>query len=110
MIDKLLKLRQDTEEMMMHKKPMLRPGVGEEANHILFVEGLSNTTSHSKLISLFANFAGFKEVRHVPEKRVAFIEFDMDMQAATALQEMNGHSFREDNGETTTLRITFAKR
>jgi hypothetical protein len=112
MIDKLLKLRQDTDEMMMNRRVARPGGVGgdQETNNILFVEGLSRVTSHNKLISVFSGFAGFKEVRHIPEKQVAFIEFDNDMQAAQALQEMNGHSFKENNGETTNLRISFAKR
>lgn len=41
---------------------------------------------------------------------MAFIEFENDNYAAMSLQEMNGHSFKEGNGETTVLRISFAKR
>lgn len=76
----------------------------------MFVEGLSKVTRQSKLVELFSGFLGFKEVRHIAEKQVAFIEFENDNYAAMSLQEMNGHSFKEGNGETTVLRISFAKR
>jgi hypothetical protein len=41
---------------------------------------------------------------------VAFIEFENDDEAGMAMQASLGHKILENNGESTTLRITFSKR
>ena len=81
-----------------------------ETNNILYVEGLSKVTQTPVLNEWFSRFLGFKEVRHIPEKQVAFIEFENDDEAGMAMQASLGHKIMENNGESTTLRITFSKR
>lgn len=74
------------------------------------VEGLSKVTPTQTLQSLFEHYPGFKDVNHIVQKQVAFIEFETDDMAAAAMRSLNGYSFKEANGETSTLRVTFAKR
>jgi U2 small nuclear ribonucleoprotein B'' len=59
---------------------------------------------------LFENYPGFKDVNHVVQKNVAFIEFDSDEYAGGAMARLNGFSFQDSNGEKVTLKISFAKR
>lgn len=94
---------------MAYKKPM-KGALDQESNNILFIEGLSQQTSSSYLNDLFTTFPGFKETRHIAEKLLAFVEFDEDHNAAAALHSLDGFSFKEKNGDTTVLRISFAKR
>ena len=103
-------MRHDNEEMMSFKKAMKGTANGEEANSTLFIEGLAKITPTALLNDLFVNLPGFKEVRHINEKQVAFVEFESEDQSGGALQLLNGYNFKETNGETTTLRISFAKR
>ena len=78
-MDKLLKLRADTEEMNVFKKSAM-PSAADtnELNHVLFVEGLSKVTPTLVLNNLFEKHAGFKEVRHIVERQVAFVEFETE--------------------------------
>ena len=62
------------------------------------------------LNDIFSTYPGFREVRHIPERQVSFVEYDADDHAGMALQALNGYSNKENNGETTILRISFAKR
>ena len=95
--------------MMAYKKPA-KGSLDVESNNILFIEGLSPVTSSSQLNELFTSFPGFKETRHIVEKMVAFVEFDDDHNSSAALSSLDGFSFKEKNGDTTVLRISFAKR
>lgn len=74
------------------------------------VEGLSKITQTNLLQNLFERYPGFKDVNHIVPKQVAFIEFETDDFATSAMMAMNGYSFKESDGETTTLRVTYAKR
>ena len=107
LIDKFLRMRQDTEEMQVFKK---KAGGVEEANNTLFIEGLAKVTKTEVLNELFSGKPGFKEVRHVVEKMVAFVEFENEEHAGLAMMALQGFAIKENNGENTTLRISFAKR
>ena len=110
-IDKFLKLREATEEMMSFRK--LAPGgLDAEANSTLFVEGLSKRTSTALLNELFSQavVSGFKEVRHIVEKEVAFVEYEDEHTASMAMQALQGYNIKESSGETTVLSISYAKR
>lgn len=110
-IDKFLKLREATEEMMSLRK--LAPGsMDTEANSTLFVEGLSKRTSTTLLNEVFSQavVSGFKEVRHVVEKEVAFIEYEDEHTAAAAMQALQGYNVKESSGEISVFMISFAKR
>jgi hypothetical protein len=70
-------MRQDTEELINAAKKSQGLGVLEsEANNVLFVEGLSRVTQTNVLNNLFQTYPGFREIRHIAEKNVAFVEFD----------------------------------
>ena len=110
-IDKFLRLREATEEMLSYKK--LAPGALDgEANNTLFVEGLSKWTPTALLEELFSQavVSGYKEVRHFPEKAVAFVEYENEHVAAMAMQALQGYNIKESGGELTVLQISFAKR
>ncbi len=113
MIDKLLKMRQDSEDMPLGKGKTGRLGIiGEQvSNTKLMVEGLTKTTPTQILQSLFDSYPGFKDVNHIVQKQVAFIEFETDDMAAYAMGQRNGYTFVEPGtGEHVTLKVTFAKR
>jgi RNA recognition motif-containing protein len=61
------------------KPPTLTP------NNILFIENLSTNISEPMLKNLFAQYLGFREVRILSGKGIAFIEYDNEINAGTAL-------------------------
>eukprot|EP00347_Sterkiella_histriomuscorum_P001104 403373310 len=117
-IDKFLKLRSDNEEMQnLRGGPSIQKIAGfsvngQESNNLLFIEGLSKRTPTSILNEIFSQavIGGFKEVRHIAEKEVAFVEYEDDHVASIAMNALQGYQIKESNGETTVLSISFAKR
>ena len=63
----------------LKKTPILTP------NNILFIENLSTNISEPMLKNLFAQYLGFREVRILSGKGIAFIEYDNELNAGTAL-------------------------
>jgi hypothetical protein len=57
----------------------------EPPNSILFVENLPEQANDKMLAALFSQYPFFKEVRMVPGKRVAFVEFEHEVHATTAM-------------------------
>jgi hypothetical protein len=55
----------------------------------LLVEGLGKATPTQMLQNLFENFPGFKDVNHVVQKQLAFIEFETDDYAGSAMIQLN---------------------
>ncbi len=63
----------------------------DQPNRILFAQNLPLDITSDRLISLFQQVHGFKEVRIVPGNRgLAFIEFENEVQAGIALRQFNG--------------------
>jgi U2 small nuclear ribonucleoprotein B'' len=59
------------------------------------------------LIVLFhSRYGGFKEVRMIPSKAVAFIEFDNEATSTIAMQALNNYRLSETNF----LALSYAKR
>jgi U1 small nuclear ribonucleoprotein A len=90
--------------------PALRPpfpGAYEEAlpHKILFVQGLGEKVEPGVLQALFSQFPGFREVRTVEAKGIAFVDYDSEPLAGAALAGLQG--FKLD-GEPIT--VTYAKR
>ena len=54
-------------------------------NNILFVEKLKSDVVEDVLVELFKQYPGFREVRLIPGKNIAFVEYDNHVQAGTAL-------------------------
>ena len=84
LIEKFMRLRKERDEFLASRK-QANPGLTDdgniETNNILFLEGLNRITKTWGLQDLYKNFKGYKEVRHVVDKCVAFVEFDSDADA-----------------------------
>lgn len=61
------------------RMPVLTP------NNILFIENLHPNISDPMLKNLFSQYLGFREVRLLSGKGIAFIEYDNEINAGTAL-------------------------
>ena len=75
-------------------------------NNILFVENLTQEVTESVLKTVFSKYNGFREVRLFSGKGIAFIEYDTDINAGTALIGLNNMALTND----CTLQISFAKK
>jgi len=74
---------------------------------ILFAQSLPVDCTAEALSYLFKVHNGFKEVRMVPGKAgIAFIEFDDETKATTALQSLNGFKLTP----TDSMALSYAKR
>jgi len=78
----------------------------EPPNHILFVENLPEIANIVMMDKLFAQFPGYKESRLVPGQGMAFVEYGNDMEAAVAMQTMQGFKLSAEHN----LVISFAKK
>ena len=111
-IDKLMKLRVDND--IATGGGTRRTGVAfgeQQSNTKLLVEGLSKTTPTQVLQNLFESSPGFKDVNHIIQKSVAFIEFDSEEFAGAAMMALNGYAFKDpSNGEQLQLRIQYMRR
>lgn len=76
-------------------------------NSILFLTNLPPETNETMVQVLFAQFAGFKEVRLVPGRHdIAFVEFDNEFQSSLAKDALQGFKISPTNS----MKITFAKK
>jgi U2 small nuclear ribonucleoprotein B'' len=105
------KRRQRREEEMQkiheERKKKTEPTEGtENPNSILFVEGLIPDITTPMLNTLFEKYPGLKEVRIIPGKLIAFIEYMDETQAGVALIGMNGFKISND----CVLKVSFAKK
>jgi RNA recognition motif-containing protein len=64
-------------------------------NRVLIVENFSERTHASDLETLFSIYPGFVEVRLIPGRGVAFVEFTDDHRSQPALNKLNGHELRD---------------
>ena len=102
LIDRVIKLRHQTAQLMNQE---LDPRFGTRhqpsgINKILFIEKVPKRVRIEELNAIFQEFHGFMEVRHYPEKGVAFVEFLTDDLAAQALSQViqeNSLVFRGDD-------------
>jgi U2 small nuclear ribonucleoprotein B'' len=61
-----------------------------QPHNILFCQGLPDNCTDQMLVVLFTQYTGYKEVRLIAAKNVAFVEFEDSIQAGIALQQLNG--------------------
>ena len=110
LIDKLMKLRVDNDNAL--GGAARRTGFGEQqSNTKLLVEGLTKTTPTQILQNLFESYPGFKDVNHIIQKQVAFIEFESEEFAGAAMMALNGYSFKDpSSGDQVQLRIQYMRR
>ncbi|KAG2497766.1 hypothetical protein HYH03_004038 [Edaphochlamys debaryana] len=75
-------------------------------NKILFVQNLPESSNEAMLGMLFQQFPGFREVRMVEARPgIAFVEYENDIQATTALQGLQGFKITPSNA----MSISYAK-
>lgn len=74
-------------------------------NKILFLHNVPERISRDDLDALFRPHRGLVDVRIIPGRNVAFVEFSDSVTSSMAKDSLHGHSF----GPTESLRITFAK-
>ncbi|MCO5596115.1 hypothetical protein L7F22_050175 [Adiantum nelumboides] len=75
-------------------------------NKILFIHNVPDSIDKDALDTLFRSHDGLSDVRHIPGRNVAFVEFVNAMQSSAARDALNGHQFTPQSEK---LRITFAK-
>ncbi|KRX04069.1 hypothetical protein PPERSA_08284 [Pseudocohnilembus persalinus] len=75
------------------QKTKQAPKLNNQPNKVLFIDSLSPTVTQESLIFLFQQVQGFSEVRFIPFKKVAFVEFEDETFAGYALQKYNGQQF-----------------
>ena len=56
----------------------------------LLVTGVPAELTREMLLALFGAFAGARDVRHVPERGLAFVEYESENAATPALLALNG--------------------
>jgi len=83
-----------------------RPVKPMPPNQILIAEDLPPECNQMMLQMLFQQVTGLKEVRVIASKRVAFIEFENEMQADVALRNLNNFKL----SPTHLLFLNFAKK
>eukprot|EP00270_Netrium_digitus_P000617 TRINITY_DN1069_c0_g1_i1.p1 TRINITY_DN1069_c0_g1~~TRINITY_DN1069_c0_g1_i1.p1 ORF type:complete len:293 (+),score=12.01 TRINITY_DN1069_c0_g1_i1:52-879(+) len=87
-----------------------------DATSTLFIDGLPEDCTRREACHIFRPFIGFKEVRLVHKEgrrgdkiTLCFVEFADPRCAATALEALQGYRFDENDRESPTLRLTFAR-
>ena len=78
----------------------------EAPNATLFVENLPTNITGQQLDVLFNQHTGFLRSRVIPNKAVAFIDFDNELQSTSALNALQRHPIDQQHR----IKITFAKR
>mmetsp|Transcript_42959 Transcript_42959/g.93536 ORF Transcript_42959/g.93536 Transcript_42959/m.93536 type:complete len:259 (+) Transcript_42959:97-873(+) len=61
-----------------------------EPNRTLFVENLPSEATDTMLSMLFRQYPGFQEVRLIPGRNVAFVDYQNEYQSGMALQGLQG--------------------
>ena len=75
-------------------------------SNVLMATGLPDSVQKSDLEPLFSSYPGFKEVRLVPGRGVAFVEFETDVTATPALQGLSNYNL----GDNVFMALTYAKK
>jgi len=104
--------RAKKEQMKKEKKKKDEEGSGhvqpkqQPPNKILFVENLPENTNDVNLQMLFQAYPGFKEVRIVPGKGVAFVEYENEAQSGVAMANLQHFKLSPTN----LIVISYAKK
>ena len=64
-------------------------------NKVLLAQNVPEDTAAETLTSLFSQYPGFQEVRLVPGRGMAFVEFDTETSATPALQGLHNYKLTE---------------
>ncbi len=77
----------------------------EEPNKLLLLKNLPADITNGSLSHLFQQYPGFKEIRLVPGKSIAFAEYSSSGEAAAAKSILNGFKLTPD----CSMSVRFAK-
>uniref|UniRef100_A0A0D6R8X9 RRM domain-containing protein n=1 Tax=Araucaria cunninghamii TaxID=56994 RepID=A0A0D6R8X9_ARACU len=102
------------------RDPLRRPEdhLPPDASNTLFVEGLPPSCTRREAAHIFRPFVGFKEVRLVNKEPrhpggeplvLCFVDFASASCAATALEALQGYKFDENERDSPSLRLQFAR-
>eukprot|EP00929_Paragymnodinium_shiwhaense_P001492 TRINITY_DN101715_c0_g1_i1.p2 TRINITY_DN101715_c0_g1~~TRINITY_DN101715_c0_g1_i1.p2 ORF type:complete len:274 (-),score=70.31 TRINITY_DN101715_c0_g1_i1:89-910(-) len=86
--------------------PKLSGGGANDPHKTLFVENLPNEATDTMLSMLFRQYPGFEEVRLIPGRQVAFVDYQNEYQAGMALQGLQGFAMTP----TVKLSLTYARK
>jgi len=87
------------------KAPQKIQGVAEP-NRTLFVENLPAEATDTMLSMLFRQYPGFQEVRLIPGRNVAFVDYQNEYQAGMAMQGLQGFAMTPE----VKLSLSYARR
>lgn len=85
--------------------PQKPQGVAEP-NRTLFVENLPNEATDTMLSMLFRQYPGFQEVRLIPGRNVAFVDYQNEYQAGMAMQGLQGFAMTPE----VKLQLSYARK
>lgn len=77
-----------------------------EPNKTLFVENLPSEATDTMLSMLFRQYPGFQEVRSIPGRAVAFVDYQNEYQAGMAMQGLQGFAMTPE----VKLNLTYARK
>jgi len=83
-----------------------KPAGVAEPNRTLFVENLPNEATDTMLSMLFRQYPGFQEVRLIPGRNVAFVDYENEHQAGMAMQGLQGFAMTPE----VKLSLTYARK
>lgn len=81
-------------------------GISVEPNRTLFVENLPTEATDTMLSMLFRQYPGFQEVRLIPGRNVAFVDYQNEYQAGMAMQGLQGFAMTPE----VKLNLTYARK
>jgi U1 small nuclear ribonucleoprotein A len=85
--------------------PAKSAGVSEP-NRTLFVENLPTEATDTMLSMLFRQYPGFQEVRLIPGRSVAFVDYENEHQGGMAMQGLQGFAMTPE----VKLNLTYARK
>lgn len=88
------------------KAPQSKPAGAAEPNKTLFVENLPSEATDTMLSMLFRQYPGFQEVRLIPGRGVAFVDYQNEYQAGMAMQGLQGFAMTPE----VKLSLTYARK
>lgn len=87
-------------------KASQKPQGVAEPNRTLFVENLPPEATDTMLSMLFRQYPGFQEVRLIPGRNVAFVDYQNEYQAGMAMQGLQGFAMTPE----VKLNLTYARK
>jgi len=87
-------------------KAAQKSGGVADPNRTLFVEHLPTEATDTMLSMLFRQYPGFQEVRLIPGRAVAFVDYENEHQATMAMQGLQGFAMTPE----VKLTLTYARK